>query len=316
MNINHQPSPFHEGEKQVQSRVGVREKAEALGQRMVRDFMPDQHREFFQALPILFVGSVDRSGRPWASALVGQPGFVHSPEPRRLVVEASTLPHDPLEQNIREGAALGLLGLEFSSLRRNRANGIVAARQHDRFEIAVEQSFGNCPQYIQRRQLQWRGDTTSKLSQEVRLSSRARNLIEHSDTFFIASAFDSHGTDMSHRGGRPGFVKVENEESFIFPDFRGNNHFNTLGNLQVNPRAGYLFLDFESGDILYLTATTEIVWEGPEVESFEGAQRLVRSRVVEWRLVENSVPFSWQLEEYSKGLKSTGTWDVTPDIPR
>jgi len=286
----------------------VREMAEQLGRRMVRDFMPDQHREFFQQLPILFVGSVDEGGRPWASALVGRPGFARSPDPRRLVVEASPLPHDPLGESLKEGASLGLLGMEFHTRRRNRLNGEVVRQEGDRFELEVGQSFGNCPQYIQKRRLRWRDDTTHQLSDGVALSSESKALIEKSDTFLIASFFKQQGVDVSHRGGRPGFVKVENDTTLVFPDFSGNNHFNTIGNLSVNPRAGLLFLDFDNGDILYLTATTEVVWEGPEVESFAGAQRLVKLQIEQWRMVKNSLPFSWQLEEYSPTLDGTGSW--------
>lgn len=287
----------------------MREMAEQLGRRMVRDFMPDQHREFFQQLPILFVGSVDERGRPWASALVGRPGFARSPDPRRLVVEASALPHDPLGENLKEGASLGLLGLEFHSRRRNRLNGEVVRQEGDLFEVEVGQSFGNCPQYIQKRRLRRREDTTHELSDGVALSAEAKALIEKSDTFLIASFFEPQGVDVSHRGGKPGFVKVENDTTLVFPDFSGNNQFNTIGNLSVNPRAGLLFLDFESGDILYLTATAEVVWEGPEVASFAGAQRLVKLQVLEWRLVKNSLPFSWELEEYSPTLEGTGSWE-------
>lgn len=301
-------SPFHRGEKQAQERAGVREMAEQLGQRMVRDFMPDQHREFFQQLPILFVGSVDEGDRPWASALVGRPGFARSPDPRRLVVEASPLPHDPLGESLKEGVPLGLLGLEFHTRRRNRLNGQVVKRERDSFELEVGQSFGNCPQYIQKRRLRWRDDTTHESSDGAALSAEGRALVEKSDTFFIASFFEEQGVDVSHRGGKPGFVKVETDTTLTFPDFSGNNHFNTIGNLSVNPRAGLLFLDFESGDILYLTVTTEIVWEGPEVASFAGAQRLLKLQIEQWRLVKNSLPFSWQLEEYSPTLEGTGSW--------
>ena len=63
-------SPFHPGERAVQARVGVRDKAEILGQRMIRDFMPEQHREFYANLPYLLVGSVDAAGRPWTTQVL------------------------------------------------------------------------------------------------------------------------------------------------------------------------------------------------------------------------------------------------------
>ena len=299
---------FHRGEKEAHRLAGVVEAAERLGSRLVNEAMPDQHREFYQQLPLLFVGSLDDQGRPWASVMVGEPGFAHSPNSRRLVVSATPLPYDPLGDNLKTGAQLGLLGLEFPTRRRNRVNGEIGKLLDIGFELEVAQSFGNCPGYIQKRSLQPREDTTSDLSRGTTLSQEARTLIEVSDTFFIASSFEEQGVDMSHRGGRPGFVKVE-DNTLIFPDFSGNNLLNTIGNLVANPRAGLLFLDYEKGDILHLTTTTNIIWEGPEVDAFEGARRLVRLQVEEWRLIKNSLPFAWVLEEYSPTLKRTGTWE-------
>ncbi len=282
--------------------------AEKLGRRIVNDSMPDQHREFFQQLPVLFVGSVDEEGRPWASVMVGEPGFARSPDPRRLVVSAKALPHDPLGANLKPGANIGILGLEFPTRRRNRVNGKVVQLGEGEFELEVAQSFGNCPGYIQKRTLRWRDDVTNNLTRGSSLGRDAKTLIRNSDTFFIASSFEEQGVDMSHRGGKPGFVRVEGDDVLVFPDFSGNNLLNTIGNLVANPRAGLLFIDYESGALLQMTATAEIVWEGPAVEAFQGAKRLVRLRVLECRFVGNSLPFSWTLEEYSPTLKRTGTW--------
>lgn len=71
-------SPFHRGEKEIQSRFGKAEKMAQIGRRVIRDYMPDEHQEFFSLLPHLLVGSVDLAGRPWASVLAGPPGFVRA----------------------------------------------------------------------------------------------------------------------------------------------------------------------------------------------------------------------------------------------
>ena len=81
------PSPFHHGEREVQARLGVREQVEQIGQRFIRDYLPDEHRDFYRQLPLLLVGSVDADGRPWASMVFGEPGFVESPDPRVLQVQ-------------------------------------------------------------------------------------------------------------------------------------------------------------------------------------------------------------------------------------
>jgi len=68
------------------------------------------------------------------------------------------------------------------------------------------------------------------------------------------------------------------------PDYRGNRYFNTLGNLVSQPRAALVFVDFARGDLLQLQGTTEILWDGPEVRTLDGAERLWRFRVEQgWR---------------------------------
>ena len=59
----------------MQARVGVREQVERAGRNMIREQMPDQHRELFEALPLLVVGSMDSAGRLWASLLSGAAGL-------------------------------------------------------------------------------------------------------------------------------------------------------------------------------------------------------------------------------------------------
>jgi uncharacterized protein len=93
----------------------------------------------------------------------------------------------------------------------------------------------------------------------------------------------------------------------IYP-IAGNFFFNTLGNLTVNPRAGLLFIDFATGDLLYLTVDAEIIWEGEEVDAFEGAERLLRFRVREARRVTDSLPLRWGEARLSPVLGRTGSW--------
>ncbi|MGH8848225.1 MAG: pyridoxamine 5'-phosphate oxidase family protein, partial [Polaromonas sp.] len=143
---------FHEGERAVQERVGVRERLEQLGPRVIRDFMPDQHREFFGQLPFVIAGTVDGSGQPWASVLAQPPGFIRSPDPQQLVLQAQPLWGDPLQDTLANGAPIGLLGIEPHTRRRNRMNGVVQGVSASGFGVALSQSFGNCPKYIQARE--------------------------------------------------------------------------------------------------------------------------------------------------------------------
>ncbi len=321
---NHTDSPFHPGEQAVQTRLGVREKMENFGRRVIRDYMPDQHREFYYQLPFLLLGMTDRQGRPWASIVVGRPGFITSPDPHHLHIASQPLYGSPLQTLLEVGAEVGILGILPELRRRNRLTGQVSAVESNFFGINIGQAFGNCPQYIQTRTIDVL-DTVDQpgLNHPVHrynlLDPAAQALIQSADTLFIASAYTqdpsapSQGADVSHRGGKPGFVHIEDEYSFIFPDFSGNLHFNTVGNLVLNPKAGFLFIDFEQRDLLYLTGTTHIIWEGSQLEHFVGAERLIQFQVDEAIRVENSLPLAFRFGEYSPYLEQTGRWEGVTD---
>ncbi|MDJ1159547.1 pyridoxamine 5'-phosphate oxidase family protein [Chelatococcus sp. SYSU_G07232] len=322
----HAGSPFHAGERAVQERAGVRDRVERIGRRVVRDFMPDQHRELFGELPFLIVGSLDAERRPWASILVGRPGFVASPDARTLVITATAAFGDPGRENLAAGRPVGLLGIELQTRRRNRMNGTIVEAEPGRLTVRVGQSFGNCPQYIQAREPTFVAEpSTVAASRPVRaegplLSAEAAALVANADTFFIATASPEarggdpvEGVDVSHRGGRPDFVRVSEEDGrtlLTSPDFVGNFHFNTFGNLAVNPRAGLLFVDFATGRLLSLTGEAEVVWEGPDLAAFAGAERLLRFRVTEGVAIEGAVPLRWSEPALARELPATGSWDA------
>jgi len=292
----------HAGEREVQLRAGVHERSAYVMQQVIRNAMPEQHIELFENLPTILVGSLDAQRRPWASVLAGWPGFMHAPDAQHLRIEALPRGGDPLALQL--GMPLGLLGIEPQTRRRNRMNGSVVALDSHGFTLQVDQSFGNCPKYIQARSPRWvdRGTPPPALPEHTRLSAAALQLVRRADTLFIASATPqarghagAEGVDVSHRGGPPGFVQVsENGKGaavLSIPDYRGNNFFNTLGNLAANPLAGLLFIDHDSGDLLHLSGRTELLW------SEAGDQREIRFTVeASWRR-ERALPLSWSSPE-------------------
>ena len=313
-------SVFHHGEREIQSRLGVREQIEKVGQRFIRDYMPGEHQQFLEQLPLIVLGSIDKSGRPWASVLVGCPGFINSPDSRTVEIQSRPFSGDPLKVNLAPGVPIGMLAIEFSSRRRNRLNGKVSSMGEDYLEISVSQSFGNCPQYIQARDFELLpgvdsiGDSLpSRRIHEF--DERVREIISNADNFYVATHLAGKsddvtlGADVSHRGGKPGFVHIDDDKTLTFPDFTGNYHFNTLGNILLNPRAGLLFIDFEKGDLLYLTCSAEIIWDSEERRAFTGAERLVRFTLDEGILVEDAMPIRWEFLDYSPSLDQTGSWD-------
>ncbi|KQQ23509.1 pyridoxamine 5'-phosphate oxidase [Methylobacterium sp. Leaf123] len=284
-------SPWHRGEVAIQESVGMAGRMAELGPRVIRDHLTEQHRAFFPLLPFAVLGSVDGAGRPWATLREGEPGFLHAPDPFRLRVEASRDPDDPAEAGLEDGDGVGLLGIELATRRRNRLNGTVERAGPEGFAIRVEQSFGNCPQYIRSRQegpCVGEGTARSRPVLSDGLDPAARALVAAADTFFVASFVEAAGgrrqVDVSHRGGRPGFVRVGAEGGLTVPDYSGNRFFNTLGNLLANPRAGLVCPDFATGDLLQMSGRTEVVLDPAEDERRDGAERL-------WRFVPERVVF-------------------------
>jgi uncharacterized protein len=279
---------FHAGEAALQREVGVAERMQRLGPQLIHGQLPEAHREFFRQLPFVVVGSIDARAQPSASLLARAPGFVFSPDPSRLRIAALPHPDDPLAANLRRGAALGVLGIQPHERRRNRVNGTLTELDASGFSLAVDQSFGNCPKYIWPRVPVYTGPqqpSTARCSPS--LGERERALVAAADTFYLASSHPdagthparSHGVDVSHRGGPAGFAHFSDDATFSIPDFRGNNFYNTLGNLQLNPRAGLLFLDFERGDVLLLETITELSAGAHPLAGAHATGRILRFHV-------------------------------------
>ncbi|MBV6824684.1 pyridoxamine 5'-phosphate oxidase family protein [Pseudomonas sp. PD9R] len=310
-------SPWHAGERRLQETVGVVEQMERNGRRVVRDYMPDQHRLFYSQLPYLLLGAVDEQGLPWATMLEGPPGFVHSPDPKVLQLERLPADGDPVKAALQKGAAVGLLGIDLKTRRRNRMNGHISTATSGGFSVSVVHAFGNCPQYIQLRSVEPVSLGQSSTSVEVErfneLDEAAQATINQADTFFITSYVDLDGdpakrsVDVSHRGGNAGFVRLEGNVLTI-PDFAGNLHFNTLGNLLLNPLAGLLFVDFASGDMLQVAGRTEIILDGPEIAAFQGAERLWTLTVEHVVRRKAALALRWQFEGFSPNSLLTGSW--------
>jgi predicted pyridoxine 5'-phosphate oxidase superfamily flavin-nucleotide-binding protein len=306
--MDNQVTAFHQDEREAQRRAGFDVVTGAI-----RPFMPDQHREFFALLPYLVVATVDNAGWPIATMLSGAPGFVHAPDPVTLRIDASVQSGDPAAQGIVAGREIGVLGIDFVTRRRNRANGQIVSRDQAGFTVTVHQSFGNCAQYIQRRTVQsvpW--FPSGDIEKMTTIDPAARRMIAEADTFFVASRSGPRsrvagGVDVSHRGGLPGFIHIEND-TIVIPDFRGNRYFNTLGNLLGEPRASLLFVDFATGDLLQLQGLTEIDWSDAVSEHIEGAERSWRFHpTLAWHR-RGAIPLRWSFVDYAPTTRRAGVW--------
>jgi uncharacterized protein len=306
-----QQSAFNADERAIQERAG----GGPHGGGAIVPLLSEQHRNFFNQLPYVFVGVVDGEGWPIATLLTGSPGFVSSPDSATLHIAASTSPDDPAASSLKSGRDVGVLGIDLATRRRNRANGRIRSHDAAGFVIEVQQSFGNCPQYIQRRVLSpdsVPGSNFVAVERLYCLDDAARLLIGGADTFFVASrsrpgAGGAHGADISHRGGRPGFIRID-ADVLTIPDFRGNHYFNTLGNISVEPRASLLFVDFERGDALHLQGRAHLDWDPAAAAHFGGAERLWHFHVERlWRR-RGAVGLRWSFLDYSRTTSATGLW--------
>jgi len=302
-------SPFHADELAAQARAGTGGRVGAG----IRAFMPDQHRTFFELLRYLFVATADAEGWPLATMLTGTPGFVYSPDPVTLRIDALPDANDPAAATIGDGREVGILGLDLATRRRNRANGTIAGLDDGGFAVAVRQSFGNCAKYIQRREAHRVPPAPGRVDALDGLDAEARALIAQADTLFVASRSGpgisaAGGLDVSHRGGRPGFVHLDGD-TLVIPDFAGNRFYNTLGNFLGEPRGALLFVDFERGDLLQLQGLATVEWSPDAAQPVEGAERAWRFAPTRgWRR-RAALPFRWSFLDYSPATLGTGTWE-------
>ncbi|HVQ31938.1 MAG TPA: pyridoxamine 5'-phosphate oxidase family protein, partial [Vicinamibacteria bacterium] len=267
--------PFHPGELAVQARAGVAEEAERVG-RIIGDALPSAFHPFLAEQRMAIAASVDEGDRVWASLLTGSPGFLRALDEERVLVEGGFAPEDPLLRNLAANPALGLLAIDLARRRRLRVNGR-GVRDGTRIFLAVEQAYGNCQKYIKPRLVEPVGDGGATMRRATFLDAGQREWIAGADCFFIASRHPERGADASHRGGGAGFVSVVGPGTLSFPDYPGNNMFNTLGNIEAQPKVGLLFLDFEKGGMLQLTGRASLEWKRGVPGAGAGERRAVVS---------------------------------------
>lgn len=290
---------WHPGERALQDLVGAGEVFAGLEPRIFHTSLTPQQREFFTQLRFLVVGTVDTDERVWATVVSGPPGFANTVDPTRFSVTGQPALDDPAAIGWRQGGSVAFLGIDFAMRRRFRVNGIIDTIEGNRADVLPRQVFGNCPKYIHPRSVSKEKQDVVPAPAFVRasLDVRSREIIGGADTFFVASYVDradgERQVDVSHRGGQPGFVSLADDGWLVVGDYPGNRFFNTMGNMLLNPRAGMLFIDFATGDVLQIAGKTEVVvGEADETETGEPdrAWRVFPDIVV---LRANALPLRW-----------------------
>lgn len=289
-------SKFHSGEIEVQMRAGVEDIARRVGG-VIRSTIPPVAKEFLRDQRMVVVSTVDSNGRLWASILTGDPGFIEALDERTVKIDSKPILGDPLVEDLITGGDIGILVIELSTRRRMKVKGKIELQSDGSINVHAERVYALCPKYIQAR------EETDNLDQNKvehfiqraeSLAGNQQRWVAKADTFFMASFNPETGADASHRGGNPGFVRVLSPKRLVFPDYSGNNMFNTLGNISANPKAGLLFIDFEQGNTLQITGTAQIIWDKERISEFAGAERLVEFDVEEVIETQKAVRFRWK----------------------
>lgn len=262
---------FHEGELAVQREAGVQAEARRLQGMLGPVDLSAGAQKFLAMQSFAALTARDRDGVLWTSPLAAPRGFLHGQDD---VLRSTAVPRegDPLRE-LPVGQQVGLIAIDFDARRRMRINGTLVAADNGGLVILVDQAYGNCPQHIHRRDVEPAvlSDTSAPgLTGATTLTSAAQALVAAADTFFLGTTHPTRGNDASHRGGPPGFVRVVSPTRLWWPDFPGNNMFNSLGNLAVDDEAALLFADFTSGATVQMSGTARLRWTQPGAPGDDG----------------------------------------------
>lgn len=252
---------FHEGELAAQRAAGVSLQAQRLEGMLAPADLSGGAQKFLSLRSYAVLTGRDHDGVLWASPLAAPPGFLDA---RGDVLQIATTPRtsDPLH-GLPAYQPVGLIVIDFATRRRIRVNGTLTEAGQDRLVVRVDQAYGNCPQHIHPHDLAAAvaaGRSGGAPHRAVALTPQAQALVAASDTFFLGTTHPSRGSDASHRGGPPAFVQVSSPTRLWWPDYPGNNMFNSFGNLQVDDEAALLFTDYATGATVQMSGTAQVVW--------------------------------------------------------
>jgi predicted pyridoxine 5'-phosphate oxidase superfamily flavin-nucleotide-binding protein len=252
---------FHDGELTVQRQAGVEAQAGRLAPMITRGQLRAGTAASISEMTFAAMTARDRAGRLWTSPLLGPPGFLHAASTTTLEINTPLASADPL-YGLPRGQAVGVIAIDFITRRRIRINGSLTSSEAGRLTVDVDQAYGNCPKYIQQRRVDIQGppdESRTQLYSGETLRPKDIWLIQAADTFFLGTTHAIYGNDASHRGGPRGFVHVAPEHLW-WPDYPGNNMFNSFGNLCTDPTAALLFIDFRAGVTLQLSGSATVCW--------------------------------------------------------
>ncbi|MCJ1478406.1 hypothetical protein MMC13_007086 [Lambiella insularis] len=274
--------------------------------------------------PLLAIGTLGQDGRPWTSIWGGEPGFSrplgssnigiktlvdrrHDPVLNALLGD---LPDGEVAKENNQGQSISGLAIDLAARTRVKLAGrmCVGAFSQSRVErpdaatvgevqllIKVDSSLLNCPKYLNKKKVIAKLPAPKMISSTLPLPKQALELLAKADLFFMTSSVGRSHMSTNHRGGSPGFVRVMSNNAdgvhLVYPEYSGNRLYQTLGNLQIAPEAGFVFPNFDNGDVLYITANTEIIFREEAAKILPRSNLIVKIIVQEARFVEGGLSF-------------------------
>ena len=144
-----------------------------------------------------------------------------------------------------------------------------------------------------------------------------RAFIERMDMFFLATADAEGRPNCSYKGGDPGFIRVLDPQTLVFPNYDGNGMYLSMGNTLANPEMGLLFIDFEKQKRMRLNGTARIEPASSVEPAYPEAQFVVKVKVRQvfplcpryihkMQLVERSICAARRGQNTCTGLEAHG----------
>lgn len=124
-------------------------------------------------------------------------------------------------------------------------------------------------------------DRIETIALKPEVDDLAKGFIESRDMFFLTTVDERGRPTVSYKGGTPGFIKVVDNTTLLFPSYDGNGMYLSMGNITGHPEIGMLFIDFEKPMRIRLQGRAELIVSGPELKLFKEAEMVVKVTVSE-----------------------------------
>ena len=124
-------------------------------------------------------------------------------------------------------------------------------------------------------------DKVEQLAMKTELDEQAIGFIGSRDMFFLSSINAVGQPTVSYKGGEPGFVRVLDPHTIVFPSYDGNGMFLSMGNIALTSLVGLLFIDFETPFRMRVQGNATVSATDPLLKTYKDAELLVRVNITE-----------------------------------